>query len=43
LDIKNPTKPEEEKEYNSNEIIEMLESSFEKSQILLNQLKQAIK
>jgi len=43
LDIKNPTKPEEEKEYNSNEIIEMLESSFDKSQILLNQLKQAIK
>jgi type I restriction enzyme M protein len=31
LDIKNPTKPEEEKEYNSTELIEMLNVSFDKS------------
>jgi type I restriction enzyme M protein len=43
LDIKNPTKPEEEKEYNSAELMEMLESSFDKSQILLNQLKKSLK
>lgn len=43
LDIKNPTKPEEEKEYNSTELMEMLNASFEKSHILLNQLKQAVK
>lgn len=43
LDIKNPTKPEEDKEHNSSELIEMLNASFEKSQTLLNQLKQAVK
>ena len=43
LDIKNPTKPEEEKEYNSIELIEMLDASFDKSHNLLNQLKQAVK
>lgn len=43
LDIKNPTKPEEEKEYNSAELIQMLNLSFDKSHKLLNQLKQAIK
>ena len=43
LDIKNPTKPEEEKEYNSAELMEMLDASFEKSHKLLNQLKQAVK
>ncbi len=43
LDIKNPTKPKEEKEYNSAELIDMLNSSFDKSHKLLNQLKQAIK
>jgi type I restriction enzyme M protein len=43
LDIKNPTKPEEEKEYNSTELMEMLHTSFEKSNFLLNQLKQAVK
>jgi len=43
LDIKNPTKPEEEKEYNSAELMEMLNVSFDKSHKLLNQLKQAIK
>jgi len=43
LDIKNPTKPEEEHEYNSAELMEMLHASFEKSNTLLNQLKQAVK
>ena len=43
LDIKNPTKPEEEKEYSSAELIEMLNTSLEKSHQLLNQLKQAVK
>jgi type I restriction enzyme M protein len=43
LDIKNPKKPEEEKEYNSAELIKMLNASFEKSHTLLNQLKQAMK
>jgi type I restriction enzyme M protein len=43
LDIKNPTKPEEEKEYNSAELMEMLNASFKKSHELLNQLKQAVK
>jgi type I restriction enzyme M protein len=43
LDIKNPTKKEEEKEYNSFELMEMLDASFERSHKLLNQLKQAVK
>jgi type I restriction enzyme M protein len=43
LDIKNPTKPLEEKEYNSSELIELLNDSFKKSHLLLNQLKQAVK
>jgi type I restriction enzyme M protein len=43
LDIKNPTKPEEEHEYNSVELMEMLHASFEKSNTLLNQLKRAVK
>jgi len=43
LDIKNPTKPTEEVEYNSEELMEKLETSFEKSHQLLNQLKQAVK
>lgn len=43
LDIKNPTKPQEEKEYNSAELIEMLKASFDTSHKLLNQLKQAVK
>lgn len=43
LDIKNPTKPEEEHEYNSAELMKMLHASFEKSNTLLNQLKQAVK
>ena len=43
LDIKNPTKKEEEHEYHSGELMEMLHASFEKSNDLLNQLKQAVK
>ena len=43
LDIKNPTKKEEEHEYNSVELMEMLHASFEKGNALLNQLKQAVK
>jgi type I restriction enzyme M protein len=43
LDIKNPTKKEEEQEYSSVELMEMLASSFEKSHNLLNHLKGAVK
>lgn len=43
LDIKNPTKQEEVHEYNSVELMEMLHTSFEKSNALLNQLKEAVK
>lgn len=43
LDIKNPTKQEETHEYNSIELIDLLHSSFDKSNMLLNQLKNAVK
>ncbi len=43
LDIKNPTKQEESHEYNSRELMELLHTSFDKSNALLNQLKQAVK
>lgn len=43
LDIKNPTKQEEAHEYNSVELMELLHTSFEKSNALLNQLKGAVK
>lgn len=43
LDIKNPTKQEEAHEYNSVELMELLHTSFEKSNALLNQLKEAVK
>ncbi len=43
LDIKNPTKQEETHEYNSVELMELLHTSFEKSNALLNQLKNAAK
>lgn len=43
LDIKNPTKQEEVQEYNSSELMELLHTSFEKSNALLNQLKDAVK
>ena len=42
LDIKNPTKQEEAHEYSSAELMQMLQSSFEKSNALLSQLKQAV-
>ncbi|MBU4485404.1 MAG: type I restriction-modification system subunit M [Candidatus Delongbacteria bacterium] len=43
LDIKNPAKKEETHEYTSTELIQMLHNSFEKSNELLNQLKEAVK
>ncbi|NBW28691.1 MAG: SAM-dependent DNA methyltransferase [Flavobacteriaceae bacterium] len=43
LDIKNPTKQEETHEYNSVELMDLLHSSFDKSNSLLNQLKKAVK
>lgn len=43
LDIKNPTKQEEVHEYNSVEVMDLLHSSFDKSNALLNQLKKAVK
>lgn len=43
LDIKNPTKNEEEHEYNSAELMELLHASFEKSNLLLEQLKEAVR
>ncbi|RYF11619.1 MAG: SAM-dependent DNA methyltransferase [Flavobacteriales bacterium] len=42
LDIKNPTKQEEAHEYNSTELMQMLDKSFSKSNSLLNQLKTAV-
>ena len=42
LDIKNPTKVEETNEFNSTELMELLHKSFEKSNGLLNQLKEAL-
>ena len=43
LDIKNPTKQEEVHEYSSAELMELLHQSFDKSNGLLNQLKEAVK
>lgn len=43
LDIKNPTKQEEVHEYTSAELMELLHTSFDKSNALLNQLKEAVK
>jgi type I restriction enzyme M protein len=43
LDIKNPTKPKEDIQYNSRELMEMLDASFNKSYKLLNQLKGTVK
>lgn len=43
LDIKNPTKQEETHEYNSMELMDLLHTSFDKSNALLNQLKKAVK
>jgi type I restriction enzyme M protein len=43
LDIKNPTKQEEVHEYNSVELMDLLHTSFDKSNALLEQLKKAVK
>jgi len=43
LDIKNPNKQEEEHEYSTQELMQMLDSSFAKSNDLLNLLKEAVK
>jgi type I restriction enzyme M protein len=43
LDIKNPTKQEEVHEYSSAELMKLLRTSFEKSNVLLDQLKEAVK
>ena len=43
LDIKNPTRLEEEKEYNCAELIEILNASLEKGYQLVNQVKQGLK
>ncbi len=43
LDIKNPTKQEEAHEYNSVELMDLLHGSFDKSNRLLEQLKNAVK
>jgi type I restriction enzyme M protein len=43
LDIKNPTKKEEEQEHTSAELMEMLKNSFKKSNHLLDQLIKEIK
>ena len=43
LDIKNPTKGEEAHEYNSAELMDLLHHSFDKSNQLLDQLKEAVK
>ena len=42
LDIKNPTKQEVTHEYNSLELIDLLHTSFDKSNTLLNQLKKSV-
>lgn len=43
LDIKNPTKAEEIHNYSSAELMEMLHDSFDRSNTLLEQLKQTVK
>ena len=43
LDVKNPHQPEEEQEYSSTELIDMLHQSFAKSDELLAQLGKTLK
>jgi type I restriction enzyme M protein len=43
LDIKNPTKQEEVHEYNSMELMQLLQTSFDKSNELLEQLKKSVR
>jgi len=42
LDIKNPHRKEEEKQYSSRELLDMLHASFKKSDELLNKLKKEL-
>ena len=42
LDIKNPHQPEEEKQYSSVELLDMLQQSFAKSDELLEQLRKEL-
>jgi len=42
LDIKNPNKQENEHEYTTGELVQLLESSFASSKILFEQLKKAL-
>lgn len=42
LDIKNPHQPEKEKVHSSNELLEMLHSSFAKSDVLLKKLREEL-
>ncbi len=42
LDVKNPTKKEETHEFNSTELMQMMDKSFSKSTSLLKQLKTAV-
>ena len=43
LDVKNPHQPEEEKQYSSAELLDMLHQSFAKSDELLTRLGKALK
>ena len=43
LDIKNPNKKEETNGYNTQEILQMLDESFSRSRLLLDELKEAVK
>ena len=43
LDINNPNKKEEVFEYSSLELMEMLDTSFDKSHNLLTQIREAVK
>jgi type I restriction enzyme M protein len=43
LDIKNPTKSQEAHEFTSAELMELLHASFEKSNLLLEHLREAVK
>lgn len=42
LDIKNPHQPEEEKQYSSSELLDMLHQSFSKGDELLEQLRKEL-
>ena len=42
LDIKNPHQPKEEKQYSSGELLDLLQQSFAKSDVLLEQLRKEL-